>query len=117
MDEQGDGQPQEQPPKKPHSNKRKRQYSVYVRLTAKEDAQLRAKAQKAGKRPGDLMRAWIEDKEIRAAHPEDYYRTLRNLGNNLNQIAKHLNSGALPLKNELEEVVRLCDEVHKNASC
>lgn len=116
MDEQGTAQAQDQKPKKPRSVKRKREYGIHLMLTAEEDARLRAKAQKAGQRPGNLIRAWIEEKEIKAAHPDDYYRNLRNIGNNLNQIAKHLNSGALPSKNELEEVVKLCGEVHKNAS-
>jgi hypothetical protein len=103
-------------PKKKHSQKCRRPYHIFVRLTAEEDATLRAKALKAGKKPGELLRAWIADKEIKAAHPEDYYRTLRNIGGNLNQIAKHLNSGEIPSRKELEEVMTLCGEVHKNAS-
>jgi DNA invertase Pin-like site-specific DNA recombinase len=116
MNESEARQGQDNTPKKPRSKNRKRQYFFNLALTAEEDATLRAKALKAGKKPGELLRAWIKDKEIKAAHPEDYYRTLRNIGGNLNQIAKHLNSGAIPTRKELEEVIILCGDVHKNAS-
>jgi hypothetical protein len=116
MNEPETEQEQNTKPKKPRSTKRKREYGIHLRLTAEEDTILRTKALMAGKKPGELLRAWILDREIKAAHPEDYYRILRNIGGNLNQIAKHLNSGAIPTRKELEEVIFLCGEVHKNAS-
>lgn len=105
-------------PKQPRSTKRKREYAIYLRLTAEEDAQLRAKANAASKTPGTFLRAVIAGHPIEAIpkHPEDYYRNLRQIGNNVNQIAKHLNSGAIPTKSELEETVKFCAEVLKNAS-
>jgi hypothetical protein len=117
MNEPEAEQGQHPKPKKPRSTKRKREYGIHLMLTAEEDAMLRAKANAASKTPGAFLRAVILGHPIKAIpkHPEDYYRNLRQIGNNLNQIAKHLNSGAIPAKEELEETVRISREVLKNA--
>jgi hypothetical protein len=103
-------------PKKKHSQKCRRPYHIFVRLTAEEDATLRAKALKAGKKPGELLRAWIKDKEIKAAHPEGFYRKVVGLATNINQLTRAVNSGEIPNSEETNALISLCKEIKEIAS-
>jgi hypothetical protein len=109
------GQEQNAKPKKPRSTKRKRQYGIHLRLTAEEDATLRAKALRAGKKPGELLRAWIKDKEIKAAHPEGFYRKVVGLATNINQLTRAVNSGEIPNSEETNALISLCKEIKEIA--
>jgi hypothetical protein len=109
------GQGQEKTPKKPRSKNRKRQYFFNLALTAEEDATLRAKALKAGKKPGDLLRAWIADKEIKAAQPEGFYRKVVGLATNINQLTRAVNSGEIPNNEETNALISLCKEIKEIA--
>jgi hypothetical protein len=116
MNEPKTEQEQNAKPKKPRSTKRKRQYGIHLRLTAEEDAKLRGKALKAGKKPGDLLRAWIADKEIKAAQPEGFYRKVVGLATNINQLTRAVNSGEIPNNEETNALISLCKEIKEIAS-
>jgi len=96
------------------SEKRKRELGLFIRLNKEEDAKLRAMAFAASlHRPGDLIRAWINGKEVKAVpkHPEGYYRNLHQIGNNINQISKKMNTGQIINKTELQKLIKICKEV------
>lgn len=99
-------------------SKRKR---FEIRLTEKEDAQLKEKALKAGVRRATLLRNFISDKPIADGDVANELRQLRveisRIGNNLNQIAKRWNESGSDIKDlsfideHLSEILRCVKEV------
>ena len=84
--------------------------ACYIRLTQVEHAQLERDALRSGRKPQALLKKAYFEKEaltILMADPDrNYFFTqLHRIGNNVNQIAKQLNSGfAFGFQQELETI-------------
>jgi Bacterial mobilisation protein (MobC) len=96
------------------SNKRQRGDTVTVRVTKDERAQLDALSSRSGLSAGAFMRAatFGEAGPRAQRRPPIDHVALRQIlghcgriGNNLNQIAKHLNAGGQPSVHELREAL------------
>lgn len=96
------------------TNKRQRGKTVTVRLTLDEHANLESLSSRSGLAVGAFMRAAaFGDSGPRAQRrPPVDHQALRQIlghcgriGNNLNQIAKHLNAGGQPEMEELREAL------------
>ena len=99
--------------KKPHSSsKRQRTKGAMVRLTPVESAALHDRARRAGLSTGAYLRACaLGDSGPRAKRAPplnrellgDALASLNRVGNNLNQIAKHLNTGGHPNHSQIAD--------------
>lgn len=96
------------------SDKRQRTRQCLVRFTDQEFAEIAAKANRAGRPAAAFLRAAaLGDAGPRAQRrpPVDQKALLQllghcgRIGNNVNQIAKHLNSGGKPCVSELQEAL------------
>ena len=96
------------------TNKRQRDRTVTVRLTEDEHASLASLSSRSGLAAGAFMRAAaFGDSGPRAQRrPPVDHQALRQIlghcgriGNNLNQIAKHMNAGGQPEMEELREAL------------
>ncbi len=96
------------------SNKRQRNKQCLVRFTEQEFAELTAKADRAGRPNAAFLRAAaLGDVGPRAQRrPPADHKALRQIlghcgriGNNINQIAKHLNTGGPLYTTELREAL------------
>lgn len=83
---------------------RKANVQIIFRVTEEEAEQIKAKVQESGLSQKDyLMKVALGRKiqntdGIKAVIPE-----LKRIGNNLNQIAKHMNEGNYPMMQEVKE--------------
>lgn len=72
---------------------------MHFRVTPKEKERIRERAENAGLSVSDYLRRQALSKEVTVVSPElfkEYHEMCSNfgrLGNNLNQVARHLNSG------------------------
>lgn len=78
------------------SEKRKRIRSVFVRLTEDEYRHASEQASTAGMKPPRLARELMNGAYIRPAKklPEEVYRAVISFGNNLNQLARAMNTSS-----------------------
>lgn len=102
------------------TGKRKRTKGVFVRLTEEELAAVSGKADRAGYPLATLFRqAALGEPGPRARRrPPADHKALRQLlgecgriGNNINQIARHLNTGDQPVIPELQEALRAYHDI------
>jgi len=102
------------------SDKRQRTRRCHVRFTEEEFAQLVAKAENAGRPAAAFLRAAaLGDAGPRAQRrpPADKKALLQllghcgRIGNNVNQIARHLNSGLTPSIPELQEALAAYQDI------
>ena len=93
---------------------------VHIRLTVEELARITAEynAAQAPSR-SQYLRALCLGRHLRTRTDQDTIRALSRIGNNLNQIARHLNSGTLDSTTDLHselaalkaEVLRIADHL------
>jgi hypothetical protein len=104
------------------TDKRKRTRQVLVRLTEEEFTAASDKADRAGYPLATLFRlAALGHPGPRARRrPPADHKALRQLlgqsgriGNNLNQIARHLNAGGQAVLHEVQEAVTACLDIRK----
>lgn len=75
-------------PDKPNRDKR-----IDIRVTADEKKRIVANAEAAGMDASEFLRELGFDKEVKAPKPADERRALVGIANNLNQVARRINSG------------------------
>ena len=99
---------------------RKRPFRLGVYFTEREYQMLRKKAESANLTMGEFIRRCIADKEIKQAPPVGMLPLMRHIhrvGDNLNQLLKHVNSGNpldLPQMREvLDQISQAADTVIK----
>ena len=95
-------------PQLPDSQRRSRR--LWFRLTAQELSAIQAKAEVAGISLAEYLRRAALTKTVRARTDGQVCEQLRRIGNNLNQIARALNSGFPVDPNDLARVIRRVDE-------
>ena len=94
--------------------KEPRDQQLNLSLTARELETIKRRAQALGQRPGHLGRALILDssREVPTKHSEPsnavrlIWAQLARLGNNLNQLVRHLHHTGDPLPADLEPLLR-----------
>lgn len=78
------------------------QEQLHIRLSKEDAAGIRARADKAGLTISEYVRKACLNKQIKEVSPEllsvlkDCSASMGRLGANMNQIARHLNSGGFP---------------------
>ena len=86
---------------------------VYVWLTMDEFARLDANVKKSGLRREPYLRALIEGREVREAPTQEWCKLiglLSDIGNNLNQLARHAHyTGQM----NTEEINKALDEIRE----
>ncbi len=91
---------------------RKRNKSILVRLSEDEYAQLEKRVAITNFSREEYVRQLIQDREVRAAPPADYYDLImqvRKVGSNINQLLKLANAKGIILTAELRKAL---DENH-----
>ena len=86
-----------------------------VMLTDDEHKKLKLKASKTGLKMGPFIRKLIMEEEIRARPPNEYVQLVREInyiGNNINQIAMKINSGAVSSYN-FTEVINMQRKIYE----
>lgn len=86
------------------SEKRRRKRRVHIRLNDEEYLHACELAAIAGLKPPKLARELLNGTSIKPAKklPPEVYRAIVSFGNNLNQIAKAMNTDAFDCREELE---------------
>ena len=84
---------------------RKRNVTLSIRLTAKEKEAILSKANEAEMSVTDYIVRSTSRKKIRVVNMKDVVIELKRIGNNINQIARRINSGELRSYN-FDSVVR-----------
>ena len=89
---------------RPRSDRRKRTRRLHIRLTDDEYVHACEEAGKAGMKATRLARELLNGTSIRAAHklPAEVYRAVVSFGNNLNQLAKAMNTSPFDCRDRLE---------------
>ena len=97
---------------------KKEKKRVYVWLTMEEFARLDANVKKSGLRREPYLRALIEGREVREAPTQEWRKLiglLSGMGNNLNQLARHVHyTGQMnteEINKALEEIGDIFDHV------
>ena len=93
---------------------RTRENNLHLRLSDSELKLLRRKSQKAGIKPQALILNMLKDREIKELPPVEYHEVLKNLrqiNNNMNQIAVKANSAGIVDELEYWKNVRWLQEV------
>ena len=94
---------------------RKRPFRLGVYFTESEYQMLRKKAESARLTMGEFIRRCIAEKEIKQAPPVEMLPLMRHIhrvGDNLNQLLKHVNSGN-PL--EVPQMRKVLDQISQAA--
>ena len=98
---------------------RKKNIQVLLRLDEKEKAILDRKCKKVGCNYSVFLRNCILNKEIKEQKPADYfklYREINAIGNNINQVARAVNSDianpsdVIYLKQKMDEVYEILEK-------
>ncbi|USI79094.1 plasmid mobilization relaxosome protein MobC [Sphingopyxis sp. USTB-05] len=88
------------------SENRQRQIVRSTRWDAHEFAQLQAVAAYSGCSEAEVLRRLVRRANKRIVISRDLVRAVRQLGNNVNQIARHMNSGEQVRSDELIDAYR-----------
>jgi len=92
---------------------RTRTITAKVMLNEKENKHFEKQVATSGLTKSDFLRALINEVEIKARLPDDYYKAYRltaNLANNINQIAKHANATGYIDPNQMDAAVILIEK-------
>lgn len=89
---------------RPRSDKRKRTKRLHLRLTDEEYDHACEQASIAGMKPTQLARDLLMGLRIRPADklPAEVYRAVTSFGNNLNQLAKAMNTTPFDCRDHLD---------------
>ena len=98
------GMRDEQPTVCPRSNKRQRTRQLHIRLTDEEYLHACEQASTAGMKAPRLARQLLNRASIKAAHklPAEVYRAVVSFGNNLNQLARAMNTAPFDCRDRLD---------------
>lgn len=95
---------------------RKRSQAVLIRLTDNEKNYLQRQAANAGLKMEPFIRKLIMGADITPRPPSNIINLIREvnyIGNNINQIAKKVNSENRVNQSQLEEIMRLLGEIYR----
>jgi hypothetical protein len=95
---------------------RKRSQAVLIRLTDNEKNHLQRQAANAGLKMEPFIRKLIMGVDITPRPPDNIVNLIREvnyIGNNINQIAKKVNSENSVNQSQLEEIMRLLGEIYR----
>ena len=95
---------------------RNRTKAVIVRLTEKEKRHLQRQATNAGLKVEPFIRKLIMGVEIRPRPPDNIPQLIREInaiGNNINQIARKVNTENRVSQDQLDELFRLLGEIYR----
>ena len=95
---------------------RKRNKAVLIRLTDNEKNQLQCQAANAGLKIEPFIRKLIAGVDIHPRPPDSIVQLIREvnyIGNNINQIAKKVNSENSINQAQLEEILHLLGEIYR----
>lgn len=95
---------------------RKRSQAVLIRLTDNEKNHLQCQADNAGLKMEPFIRKLIMGENITPRPPSNIVNLIREvnyIGNNINQIAKKVNSENSVKQSQLEEIMRLLGEIYR----
>ena len=95
---------------------RNRTQAVIVRLTEKEKRHLQRQATNAGLKVEPLIRKLIMGVEIRPRPPDNIPQLIREInaiGNNINQIARKVNTENFVSQDQLDELFYLLGEIYR----
>lgn len=95
---------------------RNRTKAVIVRLTEKEKRHLQRQAANAGLKIEPFIRKLIMGVEIRPRPPDNIPQLIREInaiGNNINQIARKVNTENFVSQDQLDELFRLLGEIYR----
>lgn len=90
--------------------------AVIVRLTDKEKKQLQRQAENAGLKMEPFIRKLIMGTDIQPRPPDNVVQLIREInyiGNNINQIAKKVNTENYVSQSQLEEILHLLGEIYR----
>lgn len=90
--------------------------AVIVRLTDKEKKQLQRQAENAGLKMEPFIRKLIMGADIQPRPPDNVVQLIREInfiGNNINQIAKKVNTENNVSQSQLEEILHLLGEIYR----
>lgn len=98
---------------------RKRGKAVLVRLNEQEHAHLKRLSETSGLKMEPLIRQLILGRDIKPRPPENLAALLRQMsamGNNINQIAKVINSIHTVQKDDIEQIQEIQSDIQKMQS-
>ena len=90
--------------------------AIIVRLTDKEKKQLQRQAENAGLKMEPFIRKLIMRADIQPRPPDNFVQLIREInfiGNNINQIAKKVNTENNVSQSQLEEILHLLGEIYR----
>lgn len=89
---------------RPRSNRRQRIRQLHIRLTDEEYTHAFEQAGIAGMKATHLARELLNGANIKAAHklPAEVYRAVISFGNNLNQLARAMNTSPFDCRDRLD---------------
>lgn len=89
---------------------------ISVRLNEKEHKHLQHQAENAGLKMEPFIRKLIMGADIQPRPPDNVVQLIREInyiGNNINQIAKKVNTENNVSQSQLEEILHLLDEIYR----
>lgn len=89
---------------------------ISVRLNEKEHKQLQRQAENAGLKMEPFIRKLIMGADIQPRPPDNVVQLIREInfiGNNINQIAKKVNTENNVSQSQLEEILHLLGEIYR----
>lgn len=89
---------------------------ISVRLTEREHKYLQRQAEKAGLKMEPFIRKLIMGADIQPRPPDNVVQLIREInfiGNNINQIAKKVNTENNVSQSQLEEILHLLGEIYR----
>lgn len=89
---------------------------ISVRLNEKEHKQLQRQAENAGLKMEPFIRKLIMGADIQPRPPDNIAHLIREInyiGNNINQIAKKVNTENNVSQSQLEEILHLLGEIYR----
>ena len=91
---------------RPRSNKRQRSRRLHIRLTEEEYLHACEQASTAGLKPTRLVRDLLMGLSLKPANklPAEVYRAVTSFGNNLNQLAKAMNTTPFDCRDRLDDL-------------
>lgn len=95
---------------------RKRTSAILVRLSETEHTHLKRQAANAGLKMEPFIRKLIMGADIQPRPPDNVVQLIREInyiGNNINQIAKKVNTENNVSQSQLEEILHLLGEIYR----
>lgn len=91
---------------RPRSNKRRRVHRLHLRLDGAEYAHVFEQASLAGLKPTVLARGLLLGLSIKPANklPDEVYRAVTSFGNNLNQLARAMNTSPFDCRDSVDSL-------------